>query len=294
MASVDRRKLGIIAGAAAFAIVGAVGLTRVFGTEPPPPPPPATIREVVEVQMSEVEVLAATRDLIRGDVLMPTDFKWILWPEDGLSFNLFDKDSFPDATIELTGRAVLEPIFANEPISQQRLLSVAGGTTMSTRVSEGYRAFAAPIDAMKGVSGFVLPNDRVDLIWIFQDEQPSEVTGEMVTFQTAQHLMQNVRVLSVDQATNQIAVQGGFINARLVNIEIKPEHAEVLAIAMAEGQVFYTLRGVLDSNENNGEPTLLINPIKERYDALVQPEGEDPKKESKAPQIFKNGRPEGS
>src|SRR5512145_680301 len=126
---------------------------------------------------------------------------------------------------------------ANEPILESRLAGEGAGLT--TRLEAGKRAMAVRVDEIIGVSGFIVPDDRVDVIVTAtppgadkQDDRMSKI------------VLQNKRVLSVAQSTEQ--KDGKPQVARSITLEVSPDEAEKLSLASQEGQIVLALRGLGD------------------------------------------------
>lgn len=79
-----------------------------------------TVQE--EVQVSEIEVLVANRDLRIGEVLTPEDFRWALWPEDEVNTQFYVKTDGSDTISDLSGRVVRQYIYEKEPLIAQRIV----------------------------------------------------------------------------------------------------------------------------------------------------------------------------
>ena len=113
---------------------------------------------------------------------------------------------------------------------------------MTVRLEAGKRAMAVRVDEIIGVSGFIVPDDRVDVIVTAtppgadkQDDRISKI------------VLQNKRVLSVAQSTEQ--KDGKPQVARSITLEVSPDEAEKLSLASQEGSVVLALRGVGDDSE---------------------------------------------
>jgi pilus assembly protein CpaB len=93
--------------------------------------------------------------------------------------------------------------------------------------------------------GFILPNNRVDVIHIFQDEGAAR-NGVANSF-VSQTILTNIRVLAIGrnvQAKNGERVITGA-NATL---ELTPFQAETIVLAQRAGQLSLILRSTTDAN----------------------------------------------
>jgi pilus assembly protein CpaB len=141
---------------------------------------------------------------------------------------------------DLTGasaerRLALRSIAPNEPVLASRISGPGGRLVLSASLAEGMRAVSLRTNEVAGVSGFVLPGDRVDILL-------TRSVGENQT--VTQVLAENVRVLGVDQSDNEEADKPMVVNA--VTVEVNPNQAQVIALAQAVGSVSLTLRQMSD------------------------------------------------
>ena len=114
------------------------------------------------------------------------------------------------------------------------------GAGLTVRLEAGKRAIATRVDEIIGVSGFIVPDDRVDIILT------TTPVGGSADAKISKIVMQNKRVLSVAQSTEQ--KDGKPQLARSITLEVTPEEAERLSLAATEGQITMALRGLGDDN----------------------------------------------
>ncbi len=155
------------------------------------------------------------------------------WPKAGIPQAAVSK---PEAVL---GRLVKGEIARDEPILEHRLfpkvLSGAPGI-MSVIVPPGKRAMAVGVNEVIGVSGFILPKDRVDVIATRTDQGTSKST---------ETILQNVEVLAVGKRLEQEGKQN--IEVPTVTMAVTPEQAERLALALQEGKIHIALRSIMDA-----------------------------------------------
>lgn len=148
------------------------------------PPPPAPVQDV----------LVAVADLGPGQPLAKEDMRWQSWPESALNAAYIGRSARPDALEALVGSIVRSRMIAGEPIRDEKLIPVNGGF-LSALLPSGKRAVAVRITAENTAGGFVLPNDRVDVISTATRPGQSEGRTEHVS----RTIIHNVRVLAIDQ-----------------------------------------------------------------------------------------------
>ena len=123
-------------------------------------------REVQEVEktVGAVDVLVAAKDINLGDSVGAADLKWQQWPAEGLAPGLISKANDPDAENEALRRHRARPVHRRRADQGQKLIKVSEGGVMAAILPSGMRAISTPIREETAAGGFILPNDRVDVI----------------------------------------------------------------------------------------------------------------------------------
>lgn len=189
------------------------------------------------------DVLVAASDLGIGSAVKPDNLRWQVWPTDSLPAQAITKRDNPDVLVEFTGTVARAGIASGELIRRDNLIKTGGSGFMSAMLPTGKRALAIAIDS-RGTSsagGFILPNDRVDVIRTFKSEQGS---GETVLAQT---ILQNIRVLAIGQTVQEKAGER-VVTGENATLEVDPAQAEVLTRAQKNGQLSLVLRALTDAN----------------------------------------------
>jgi pilus assembly protein CpaB len=162
--------LGVALGAGVVAAVLALNLAptgappETAGAEPPPPPVETT------------QVLVAAKDISMGTTLAPESFTWQEWPETGLSTQFMRDEAGFDPETEVAGAIARASFYAGEPIVEAKLIHSDRGF-MSAILPEGKRAVATRISAETSAGGFILPNDRVDVIMAYANDAAADTRG---------------------------------------------------------------------------------------------------------------------
>lgn len=190
-------------------------------------------------QTPTTEVLVAATDLARGARLTAGDFRWQAWPQGSLGANTITRAQRPDAAEKLTGHLARVAIANGEPIAETKLVDLKNGGFMSALIEPGMRAVAVSIAPETGAGGFILPNDRVDVILTYK--QRDEESGVDTTH--SETILRNVHVLAIDQRFKE---EGGEEVAigKTATLELAPHQAEVLTLSQAEGTITLTLRSL--------------------------------------------------
>src|ERR1044071_1713064 len=195
-----------------------------------------------ERQKAEETLRAANQDIVVAaqDIPPGTTFNEETMKKGFLKTTPWPKNSIPAGAFssqqQIVGKVNRVKILANEPILESRLAGEGAGLTV--RLEAGKRAIALPVNEIVGVSGFIVPDDRVDVILT---TTPLGATGDT---KISKIVMQNKRVLSVAQSTEQ--KDGKPQLARSITLEVTPEEAEKLSLASSEGQIALALRGLGD------------------------------------------------
>lgn len=227
--------------------VGAGGLAAYLASGSDKTPPPAQT-----VQLPTVDVLVAKSDIPLGQAVTANELAWQTWPANSASSSFIRRDQHPDATTQLTGSIARSPFIAGEPIREPKLVSAKGSGFMAAILPTGMRAISTEISPETGAGGFILPNDRVDVILSRREKSADHPSGDSVNSET---ILSNVRVLAIDQAIEEKNGQNGqkVVVGRTATLELKPEQAETLARSRQMGTLSLALRSLADVNapENN-------------------------------------------
>lgn len=235
----------IILAIAAAAAVAAAFLMRNVMTRVPEPVAAVvdSIMPPVE-QVPTVNVLIAGRDLLRGEVITEADMTWQEWPEAALNPLYTNERDTPDAVATLAGSAVRTPIYTGEPIMSQRLVQKGETGFMAALVSPGMRAVAIEVSPELASGGFIIPEDRVDVIASFEVQPPDG--SNLRTATEARVILSNVRVLAIDQVFRQEET-GPYAVGSVATLEMSPRDAETLAVAKQAGELTLVLRSFADA-----------------------------------------------
>jgi pilus assembly protein CpaB len=221
--------------------VGAGGIAAYLASGSDNKPPPAD----PVAQLQTVDVLIAKSDIGLGQTVMPDDLQWQTWPAATASNSFIRRNERPDATTQIAGSIARAPFIAGEPIREPKLVKAAGSGFMAAILPTGFRAVSTEISAETGAGGFILPNDRVDVILSKREKNPDRVGPADVV--NSEIILANVRVLAIDQAPKEKDGQNNVLG-KTVTLELKPEQTETLARARQSGTLSLALRSIADLN----------------------------------------------
>ena len=215
-----------------------------------PPPVEIAIAQPEVPQIPTVRVLVATANLPVGARLGSSEMEWRDWPEEGIGEGFITEASEPDAIGDLDGSVVRLVTFAGEPLRRAKLVG-ADERYMSSVLSPGRRAMAIELSPDNGAGGFILPNDRVDVLAAILT--PGEFTNETETAVSVQTVLTNIRVLAIDQTITEDEEGGKTRIGETATLEVTAKEAEQLAYVRETAEtISLVLRATADLDEPPG------------------------------------------
>ncbi|WP_429810571.1 Flp pilus assembly protein CpaB [Ensifer sp. B1-9] len=204
-------------------------------------PAPMAAEPLIE-RAPTVNVLVASKSLPVGSRLGGDSIQWMAWPKDGVVDGLITDENQPSAIDDLTGAVVRLPIFNGEPVRHEKVAD-SSSRIMSSLLPAGKRAVATEITVATGAGGFILPNDRVDVIMVRKGD------GELYLTET---VLSNVRVLAIDQQVEEKEDGTKAVVGTTATLELTPDQSKVMTVAqqMAE-RISLALRSVADAQESD-------------------------------------------
>ncbi len=237
------RKL-IVVGAIAVLAFGATYVLLRNAQSSAPPSPIAEAPAKIDLE----QVLVATQVLPMGTVVNEGASGWQVWPKAAVSEFMITKSGKPDALEDVRGSMTRVAFIRGEPIRHDKLVKGGVGGFMSAILPSGKRAVAIKIDngGDSSAGGFILPNDRVDVVRLARDDEATKVRG--IEVMTAQPILANVRVLAIGQNVEE---QNGkkVITGANATLELDPEQVNLVILAQQTGNsnLHLVLRSLVDS-----------------------------------------------
>ena len=221
--------------------VGAGGIALYLASSSDQAPAPAA----PVAQLQTTDVLVAKSEIALGQTLAADDVQWQSWPTSAASSTVIRRSDNPDAPAQLAGSIARSPFVAGEPIREPKLVRANGSGFMAAVLPTGMRAVSTEISPETGAGGFILPNDRVDVILSRRDKNPDR--GGAADVVVSEVIMSNIRVLAIDQAPKEKDGQNTVVG-KTATLELKPEQAEILARSRQSGTLSLALRALVDRN----------------------------------------------
>lgn len=185
----------------------------------------ARLREIEAARPSVTfgTLVVAAEPLRFGAPLTRQAVREIPWPDGDPPPGAFatKDDLFKDGD-----RTVLYPLEQGEPLFASKLTGPGERAAVSRLISDGNRAVTLRVNDVAGVGGLVLPGDRVDVVL---------TTGEV-----AEVILQDVRILSIDQMADEKSTEP--MVAHTATVEVSPEAAQKLVLAQSVGSLSLVLR----------------------------------------------------
>lgn len=205
--------------------------------------PPVQETPQIPVPVAEIptsEILVVSGDVGPGATLNAENVRWQEWPNTAINPAFINRESQPDAIEEIDGTIVRSQFYDGEPIRDGKLVRADSGF-MSAILPSGKRAVAVRVSAQSTAGGFILPNDRVDLIHTVN--QNSDGQSRFVS----KTLLSNIRVMAIDQTIEE---QNGerVVVGKTATLELSPSEVELVASAEKEGSLSLALRSMADIN----------------------------------------------
>ncbi len=152
---------------------------------------------------------------------------------------LIPEGSFSRA-VDLLDRVCKSELYVGEVILESRLAPVGSSGGFSAAIPAGMRAMTVAVNVVSGVSGFILPHARVDVLATVSSAGNKEES-------TTTTILENIEVLAVDQNVNR--KDEDPITVKSVTLLVTPAQAEKLALGSYEGKLQLVLRNAADQVE---------------------------------------------
>lgn len=212
-------------------------------------PPPQVVIQAAAPKLDTDQVLVAAEDIPMGTVLAENFVTWQTWPKAAISEQMIVKSEGPNEVEDVKGSLTRLAFIRGEPIRKDKLVKGGQGGFMSAILPSGKRAVAIKIDGQgdSTAGGFILPNDRVDVVQVLRDDEATRARGvEVLTTRT---ILANVRVLAIGQILQDGNGKKVAVGSN-ATLELTPEQAELIVLAQhtGGGNLNLLLRSLVDSN----------------------------------------------
>ncbi len=194
-----------------------------------------------QVEQKGPYVLVASKTLTAGSFVNTENLKWQAFPDEGISAAYLTKDK--TKIEELNGSVVRRVITAGEPVTHERLIKPGDRGFVAAILKDGMRAVSVSVNATSGIAGLVFPGDQVDVLLTHSVQAEDEARP---TRQVSETILTNVRVLAIDQRTDDQNAKPTV--PKTTTLEVTPKQAEILMVARELGRLSLSLRSLSDTS----------------------------------------------
>ncbi len=193
---------------------------------------------------SSAEVLVVSDGVEIAGMLSSKNMRWQYWPDQGISPRYITKKSRPDAIDKLTGSAARQPLYAGEPVTEDKVVQRKDGSFLAAVLPEGGRAVAVKVDEATGLSGLILPGDRVDVILthdvpVRQDDGQGGIS--IIKRFVSEVIAQDLQVIAIDQEIHHDDKAASKIG-KTVTLAVNATQAETISLGRVMGTMSLSLR----------------------------------------------------
>jgi pilus assembly protein CpaB len=181
-------------------------------------------------------IVVAAESLAYGTAMTPDNIVEIPWFSNTLPEGAF---AVKDDLLSGGRRVVLSPLKRGEVVLRSRITGPGQRASLASLLDEGKRAVTVSVDDVRGVAGFVLPGDFVDIVIIADDGSPKRQSYSDI-------LLEHVKVLAIDQVASE--GEGQPTVAKAVTVEVTKEQAQKILLATNIGKLSLILARPVESN----------------------------------------------
>ncbi len=189
-------------------------------------------------------VLVANGPVQRGQILKSADLAWQPWPEGGIdkSYILLGTRT-PES---LAGAVARNPLASGEPVTDEKVVAPGSRGFLAAVLQPGMRAVSVPVTATSGISGFVFPGDRVDILIPHSIPSFGDTAaggkGNPFEHKAVQTVLRDIRVIGIDQRLE--GKTGEALIAHTATLEVTSKQSEIIALASEMGKLSLSLRSL--------------------------------------------------
>jgi pilus assembly protein CpaB len=219
------------AGIAALLVRGLLG----GGTQP--------VHAAIEPKVTTADVLVASNNIQPGTALTQDSVHWQSWPKDSVDSTFITSAGNSNVDDVIKGTVARAPLVAGQPLTNTMIVHADATGMMAALLTPGMRAVSVSISTDTGAGGFILPNDRVDVILTAQVSDSPRRFGSRA-------ILRDVRVLAMDQTFAQDKDQKTLL-AKTATLELSPKDADLVSRSAASGTISLALRALGDNADAN-------------------------------------------
>lgn len=240
---------------AAGAAIAAVFLVR-SASQPAPASAAVSASASAEVkrEVPAKQVLVARHTIPVGKFVVADDLKWQDWPASGATGAFIEQKSEPEALEQMAGAVARYDLVEGEPVTKTKLVMPGDSSFMAALINPGYLATSIEISPEAAAGGFILPNDRVDVVMTREIETVTTSANTVQNFRS-DLILANVRVLAIDGIYAPPPAEGGqgavLIGSR-ATLELSGRDTTLINAAKKAGELALALRSIADIQSPQG------------------------------------------
>jgi pilus assembly protein CpaB len=199
------------------------------------------------------DVFSAAVELPAGAILKPEHLGRLAVEDALVTPEMVVADAAGEAF--LLGSVAIQQIARGAAVPRAAVVQPGDRGFLAAVLPQGKRAISIPISEVAGVSGLVLPGDRVDIILTYSLAGATIDAGRDV--RASETVLGNIRVLALDQrlhhttsaASEAQALAEAPPIARTATLQVTPREAEIVTLATSLGDLSLVLNSVHDGGE---------------------------------------------
>lgn len=250
---------------AALIVAGGTGYYTLRAFQAPAAPVP--VAAVTAPRPTQIYVAAS--ELTVGTIILPEQLGQMPVAKSAITPEMIVANEEGQAL--LVGSVARQVLAKGLPIARSAIVQPGDRGFLAAVLPRGKRAVSIPIGEVAGISGLVLPGDRVDIILTYS--VTADLMGSKRDIHASETVVRNLRVLALDQRLGQSAAEGekqarSVPIAQTATLEVTPDQAEMITLATTLGQLSLVLNSVRDGGEpedvtNDAPPLLLEGPTRD-------------------------------
>ncbi len=185
------------------------------------------------------QVLVASQRIEPGQPVNGGQVRWQQWPAKSVDPSFIIKNPGMTAAAAVKGTVARAPMVEGEPVTYAKIVKSKAAGYMAATLAPGMRAVAINVSMASVAGGFVLPNDRVDVMM-------TQITGDNPKRGMTRTVLSNVRVLAINQVFDS-KTQKPLADVKTITLELTPNQSREIAQAQAMGSLSLALRSLGDT-----------------------------------------------
>lgn len=211
-----------------------------------------------KIQASQISVLVAKDDLVKGKIVEPDNFTTKIIP------NQFVQPGAVTSLDRISGMMAIANISKGEQITLNKFAYAKETGGLSEVTPIGKRAITISVDNISSLAGMIKAGDHVDVIALIPNSVAG-ADGKVVTQLITLPIFQNVLVLAIGQQTSPASSKTDLrfrsIEAKqetnpLITLALIPQEASLIAFVQEQGKIRLTMRSPTDTKV---EPVVAAN-----------------------------------